>query len=453
MKTTLISNENNEGKFTMDFTADELEKAMAGVYQREKKNFQLNGFRKGKAPRSLIEKKYGENIFVEDAVNDLLNKNYGDSIEELDLRTIDTPKVDFSEISKGNDFTATVTVALYPEFDVKDYKGVEVTKVDDSINEKDIDAEMKTLQQRNGRMVDVDRPAKEGDRVVLDYKGTVDGEEFEGGSAESYPLVLGSNAFIPGFEDQLIGVSKGESKDVKVTFPEEYHEKSLAGKDAVFACTVHEVKEEELPELDDDFAKDTSEYDTIDELREHTAEDLKKQKKDEAEAMMKDQALGKVYEANEIEVPEVMIRDEINSMLSEFDQQLRAQGMSLEHYIDYMGTTAEDFRANMKDDALKRVKTRMIVEKIADLENIQAEEEDVDKQLELLAIQYGMKLEDIKKVVGGQNLDYIKNDVRMKKAVDFIFDNAVLVDPPEEEETEDQEEKPEENEAAEGKEE
>lgn len=440
MKATLISNENNEGKFTMEFSADQLEKAVVGVYQREKKNFQLDGFRRGKAPRSLIEKKFGENIFVEDAVNDLINQEYPKAIEELELRVIDSPKVDFTPVEKGNDFTATVTVALYPEFDIDNYKGIEVVKIDGTVTEEDIDKEMKALQKRNGRMVDVDRPAKEGDRVMLDYNGTVDGEAFEGGSATNYPLLLGSNTFIPGFEKQLEGASKGEEKDVVVTFPEEYHEKSLAGKEAVFACKINEVKEEQLPELDDEFAKDTSEFDTIEELRNNTAEELKSRIADEAETQMKDEALRKVYEANDIDVPDVMINDEVNNMMAEFDQQLRAQGMSLEHYIDYMGQKTEEFKAGMKDDALRRVKTRMIIGKIVEQENIEASAEDVEKELEMLATQYGMQLEDVKKAIGEQNISYMENDVKMKNAVDFIYENAVFVDAPEEKETEESEE-------------
>ena len=440
MKATLISNENNEGKFTMEFSADELEKAVVGVYQREKKNFRLDGFRRGKAPRSLIEKKYGENIFVEDAVNDLINREYPKAIDELELRIIDSPKVDFTPVEKGNDFTATVTVALYPEFDVTDYKGVEVVKVDSTVTEEDIDKEMKALQKRNGRMVDVDRPAKEGDRVMLDYNGTVDGEAFEGGSATNYPLLLGSNTFIPGFEKQLEGTSKGEEKDVVVTFPEDYHEESLAGKEAVFACKINEVKEEQLPELDDEFAKDISEFDTIEELRNNTAEELKTRIADEAKTQMKDDALRKVYEANDIDVPDVMINDEVNNMMAEFDQQLRAQGMSLEHYIDYMGQKTEEFKEGMKDDALRRVKTRMIIGKIVEKENIEASSEDVDKELEMLATQYGMQLEDVKKAVGEQNISYMENDVKMKNAVDFIFENAVFIDAPEKKETEESEE-------------
>lgn len=426
MKATLISKENNEAKLTMEFTADELEKAVVAVYQSGKDNFEIDGFRKGKAPRSIIEKKYGENVFVDDAVNELLNKEYPAALGQLEIDVIDSPRVEFSKVEKGNDFTATVTVATYPEFEVKDYKGVEIEKTEGECKEEDVVEEMENLRKRNARMVEVERPAENGDMVLLDYAGSVDGVEFEGGKAENYPLKLGSNSFIPGFEEQLVGTSKGEDKDVVVTFPEEYHAENLAGKEAVFKCKVHEIKVEELPELDDEFAKDTSEFDTLEELKKNTEEQLVKSKAAQAENKMKDDALGKVYEANDIDIPEVMIQDEINNMVNEMDQQLRSQGMDLEKYLEYMGKNVSEFRDEIKDDARKRVKTRMIVGAIADAEEVTASEEEIEKELELMAIQYGMELEKIKEVIGTQNIGYLERDIKMKKAVDLIYDNAVI---------------------------
>ncbi|MEA4922249.1 MAG: trigger factor [Eubacteriaceae bacterium] len=426
MKATLISKENNEAKLTMEFTADELEKAVVAVYQSGKDNFEIDGFRKGKAPRSIIEKKYGENVFVDDAVNELLNKEYPAALGQLEIDVIDSPRVEFSKVEKGNDFTATVTVATYPEFEVKDYKGVEIEKTEGECKEEDVAEEMENLRKRNARMVEVERPAENGDMVLLDYAGSVDGVEFEGGKAENYPLKLGSNSFIPGFEEQLVGTSKGEDKDVVVTFPEEYHAENLAGKEAVFKCKVHEIKVEELPELDDEFAKDTSEFDTLEELKKNTEEQLVKSKAAQAENKMKDDALGKVYEANDIDIPEVMIQDEINNMVNEMDQQLRSQGMDLEKYLEYMGKNVSEFRDEIKDDARKRVKTRMIVGAIADAEEVTASEEEIEKELELMAIQYGMELEKIKEVIGTQNIGYLERDIKMKKAVDLIYDNAVI---------------------------
>jgi trigger factor len=426
MKATLISKENNEAKLTMDFTAEELEQAIAAAYRARKDQFTVNGFRKGKAPRSIIEKRYGENIFVDDAVQDLLNREYPKALEELELDVIDSPKVDFDHVAKGEDFTATVQVAVYPEFEVKDYKGVEIEKIDDTCTEEDVDKEMEKLRKRSARMVEVDRPAEKGDMVLLDYVGSIDGEEFDGGKSENFPLKLGSDSFIPGFEDQLIGVSRGEDKDVVVSFPEDYHAENLAGKEALFKCTVHEVKEEQLPDLDDEFAKDTSEFDTIEELRENTKDQLVKSKKSKAENEMKDKALGKVYETNDIDIPEVMVNDEITSMMNEFDQQLHQQGMSLDQYLEYNGKDRAAMREEIRDDAYRRVKTRMIVSAIVDAENVEATEEEIEKQMELLSIQYSIELDKVKELIGNQNLGYLERDIKMRKAVDLIYDNAVI---------------------------
>ncbi|MGI6722608.1 MAG: trigger factor [Anaerovoracaceae bacterium] len=426
MKATLISKENNEAKLTMDFTAEELEKATVAAYQAGKDKFEIDGFRKGKAPRSLIEKRFGENIFLDDAVNSMLNNEYPRALGELELNVIDQPRVEFSDVVKGKDFTATVTVAIYPEFEVKDYKGVEIDKIDGTCSDEDIDAELEKMRKRNARMVEVERPAKDGDMVLLDYTGYIDGEAFDGGKAENFPLKLGSGSFIPGFEDQLVGVKAGEDKDVVVSFPEDYHADALAGKEATFKCTVHEVKEEELPELDDEFAKDTSEFDTLEELKKDTGEKLSKTKAAQAETQMKDNALGKVYEANDIDIPEVMVQDEITNMMNEFDQQLRAQGMDINQYMDYMGKKVEDFRTETRDDAYRRVKTRMIVNAIADEEELTASEEEVEKELELMSIQYSIELDKVKELIGTQNLGIIERDIRMKKAVDLIYDNAVI---------------------------
>lgn len=426
MKATLVSKENNEAKLTMEFTADELEQAVIDVYKKNKDQYPVDGFRKGKAPRGLIEKKYGEHIFLDDAVNALLNGEYPKALQELELDVIDQPRVELGDVKKGENFTAAVTVATYPEFEVKDYKGVEIEKQDGECTEEDVDNEMQKQRERNARMVDVDRPAKEGDMVLLDYTGYIDGKEFDGGKSENFPLKLGSGSFIPGFEDQLIGTKKGDRKDIVLSFPEDYHAEALAGQEATFKCVIHEVKEQELPDLDDEFAKDTSEFDTLEELRNNTKEQLTKSKKAQAENKMKDEALGKVYEANDIEIPEVMVQDEITNMMTEFDQQLQAQGMNFDKYLEYMGKKASDFRSESRDDAYRRVKTRMIVNAIADQEDIQATEEEIEKELELMAIQYSLDLEKVKELIGTQNIGYLERDIRMRKAVDLIYDNAVI---------------------------
>ena len=426
MKATFISKENNIAKFTMEFTAEEFEQAQVKVYQRTKGRFAVDGFRKGKAPRSIIEKFYGEGIFFEDAVNDLVADAYGNALEELNLNVIEQPTPEFSDINKGEGFTVTINVAVYPEFEVTGYKGVEIERVSDEVTAEMVDAEMENLRKRNARMVAVERAAKEGDTVILDYAGFVGEEQFEGGTAERQTLKLGSNTFIPGFEEQLVGVAAGESKDVVVTFPEVYHSEDLAGKEATFKCTVHEVKEEELPELNDDFAKDISEFDTLEELKADKEEQLKKTAAAKAETSMRNAVLEAVYNANDIEIPEVMIEDETEQMLNEFDQQLQMQGMSLDQYFEYLNANKDDFKAELREDAVKRVKTRMIVGAVADAEEIMPTEEDLEAELDLMAAAYQMEKEQIREMVGPQGLVYVMNDVRNKLAVNFMFDNAVI---------------------------
>ena len=426
MKATFISKEKNDVKFTIEFTSEEFEQAQIKAYQASKDKYQINGFRKGKAPRSIIEKHYGEGIFFEDAVNNLFADAYPKAVDELKLEVIDRPDAEFGKLEKGQGFTVTLTVPVYPEIEVKDYKGVEIERVSDEVTEEDVDKELENLQKRNSRMVVVDRPAKEGDTVLIDYEGWADDKQFDGGTAERQPLKLGSGTFIPGFEEQLVGTKSGDEKDVKVTFPEQYHSEELAGKEAVFKCKVHEVKEEELPELNDDFAKDVSECDTLEELRKETEEKLKKAAVARAESQMKNSILEKVYNANDIDIPNVMVEDQITSEMNEFDQQLRMQGMNLEQYFEYLGRKPEEFREELRDEAYKKVKTRMLVSAVADAENIQASEEDINKQLELMAIQYKLDADKIREMLGVQNIGYLEKDVRIQKALDFMYDQAVI---------------------------
>lgn len=426
MKATFISKEKNDVKFTIEFTSEEFEQAQIKAYQASKDKYQINGFRKGKAPRSIIEKHYGEGIFFEDAVNNLFADAYPKAVDELKLEVIDRPDAEFGKLEKGQGFTVTLTVPVYPEIEVKDYKGVEIERVSDEVTEEDVDKELENLQKRNSRMVVVDRPAKEGDTVLIDYEGWADDKQFDGGTAERQPLKLGSGTFIPGFEEQLVGTKSGDEKDVKVTFPEQYHSEELAGKEAVFKCKVHEVKEEELPELNDDFAKDVSECDTLEELRKETEENLKKAAVARAESQMKNSILEKVYNANDIDIPNVMVEDQITSEMNEFDQQLRMQGMNLEQYFEYLGRKPEEFREELRDEAYKKVKTRMLVSAVADAENIQASEENINKQLELMAIQYKLDADKIREMLGVQNIGYLEKDVRIQKALDFMYDQAII---------------------------
>ena len=381
MKATFISRENNDVKFTIEFSAEEFENAQIKAYQQNKDRFQIDGFRKGKAPRSIIEKRYGEGVFFEDAIDELFRENYGKALAELELEVIDSPRAEFGKIAKGEGFTTTITVACYPIVDVKDYKGVEIDKVVQEVKDEDIDKEIEALQKRNARMVLVERPAKEGDTVLLDYSGFVGDDQFEGGTAERQELKLGSGMFIPGFEEQLVGATPGEKKDVTVTFPEDYHAEDLAGKEAVFHCLVHEIKEEQLPELDDEFAKDVSEFDTLEELKNSTRERLEKYAKASEERQMQDAALAKGVEANEVEIPSVMIEDEIDRMIQELDQQLRYQGLSVDQYVEFVGKDAKAFRDELRPDAERQVKTRMLLNGIAEAEKIEVSQEELEKEL------------------------------------------------------------------------
>ena len=426
MKSTFISREKNEVKFTMEFTAEEFEEAIVKVYQKEKDKFQIDGFRKGKAPRSLIEKRYGEGIFFEDAVNNLISLNYPLALDELDLEVIDYPRTELSQTKKGEGFTATVTVECYPEFEVTGYKGVEIEKVPAEVTDEDVDKEISNMADRNSRMVEVDRPVQDGDTVLIDYAGFVGDEQFEGGTAERYPLQIGSGTFIPGFEEQLIGASKDDDVEVKVTFPEEYHSEDLAGKEAIFKCKVHEIKEKEVPAIDDDFVKDVSEFDTLDELKASKREELQKAAEARAEDQMKNSAIEKVFEANDIEVPNVMVEEEINSSLQQFDQQLRAQGMDLNSYVQFMGEDMDKFRESIREDAFKKTKTRMLVAKIVDQEEFEVSDDELKEYIEDMAKQYGMEADKLIETIGPQNVATLGGDLKMRKAVDFIYENAVI---------------------------
>lgn len=426
MKATFISRENNDVKFTIEFSAEEFENAQIKAYQQNKDKFQIDGFRKGKAPRSIIEKRYGEGVFFEDAIDELFRENYGKALAELELEVIDSPRAEFGKIAKGEGFSATITVACYPIVDVKDYKGVEIDKVVQEVKDEDIDKEIEALQKRNARMVLVERPAKEGDTLLLDYSGFVGDDQFEGGTAERQELKLGSGMFIPGFEEQLVGATPGEKKDVTVTFPEDYHAEDLAGKEAVFHCLVHEIKEEQLPELDDEFAKDVSEFDTLGELKNSTRERLEKYAKASEERQMQDAALAKVVEANEVEIPSVMIEDEIDRMIQELDQQLRYQGLSVDQYVEFVGKDAKAFRDELRPDAERQVKTRMLLNGIAEAEKIEVSQEELEKELEDMAVQYQTTADKLKEMIGVENINFLQKDMKIKKAIEFIYDNAKI---------------------------
>ncbi len=426
MKSTLISKEKNVVKFSIEFTAEEFEAAQVKAYNQSKGKFAVDGFRKGKAPKSIIERYYGEGVFFEDAINELLQDGYVQALDELDLDVVSYPEVEPYDPKKGEGLTIEMSVEVYPEVNVQDYKGVEIEKIEAEVTEEDIDEEIESLRRRNSRMVLVDRPVQNDDMVLVDYEGSVDGVNFEGGTAERYPLKIGSGTFIPGFEEQLIGAKAGEPVEVKVTFPEEYHADDLAGKEAIFKCLIHEIKETEVPELDDEFVKDVSECDTLEELRAQKKEELIKSKETEAENDMKNKIIEKIYEATDIDIPDGMLKSESESMMGEFDQQLRAQGMSLDQYLDYLGKSKEDFQEEIKPEAFKKLKTRMLITAIAKEEGIEVTSDEISEEIERIADQYSMEVDQVKGMLGAENLEFMAGDIRMKKAIDLIYKSAVI---------------------------
>lgn len=409
----------------MEFSSDEFDAALDEAFKANRNRYPIDGFRKGKAPRKLIEAHYGAGVFFDDAVNALLSTNYGKTLDDLKIEAIAPPEIDLSDLDAGKAFTATIKVETYPEFEVKDYKGVKVKREEKKILKADVDKEMEILLKRNSRMEVVEGPAKDGDMVLMDFSGSVDGKKFDGGSAEHYPLKLGSNMFIPGFEEQLIGLSVGEEKDVKVTFPEDYGVEQLAGKPAVFSCKVHEVKREEMPTLDDEFAKDVSEFDTLAELKADTKKKLQEKAAEEADKKVKSDAMDEVMKNNDINVPDIMVEDEIDMMIKEFDNNLKMQGMNLENYLKFVEGGMETFRSDISGDARNRVKNRMIIKKIAEQEDFAVTDAEIDEELESLGKQYNMELAKVKEVMGEQ-LDSVKENIKFKKAVNFVSDNAAV---------------------------
>ena len=433
MNTNLISKEDNIAKFTVVFTADEFEDAIVDAYKKNKDKFSIDGFRKGKAPRKIIESNYGNDIFYDEALNGLLNKAYPEAVVELDLEVVANPQLEIGEIKKGDEVTVIATVQLFPEIEVKNYKGLEVTKVASEVTDADVDADLKRIQQSQARLETVEgRKTQDGDTVVIDFDGSIDGKHFDGGNAENFELKLGSGQFIPGFEEQLIGKDAGETVDVKVTFPENYNAKDLAGKDALFETKIHEIKVVVLPEIDDDLASDVSEFETLAELKADVKKNLEKNARDGDETQMKDELLDKLCETNEVDVPASMVEDEIDRMLNEMNQQLAYQGMSLDQYMQILGQTMKDVREGARVDANKRVAMRILIRAVVAKEGIEATEAELEDELRKFAEQYGQTVEQVKKVMGEDNMKFFAEDVKTRKAIDFMFDNAKLVEKKEE---------------------
>ena len=417
--------EKNMAKLTIEVPAEELEKAMQNAYLRAKNRITIPGFRKGKAPRKMIEQMYGKGIFLEDAANALIPEQYSKALEECDLEIVSQPEIDVTQIEPGKAFIFTAEVAVKPEVTLGEYKGLGVPKSETEVTDEEIEAELKKEQEKNSRTITVeDRGAENGDIATIDFEGFVDGTAFEGGKGTDYPLTLGSGSFIPGFEDQLVGAKAGDHVEVNVTFPEEYQSKDLAGKAAVFQCDVKKVETKELPELDDDFAQDVSEFDTLAEYKEDIKKNLAERKEKEARTAKENAAVDKAIENAQMEIPDAMIETQISQMLDDFSRRMQAQGLTMEQYMQFTGLTADKMREEMKPQALKRIQTRLVLEKIAETENIQPSEEEVNEEISKMAEMYKMEADKLKELLGDRELEQMKKDMAVQKAVTLVADEA-----------------------------
>ena len=417
--------EKNMAKLTIEASAEDFEKAIQKVYLKARGRINIPGFRKGKAPRKLIEKMYGTGVFYEDAANDLIPTAYAEALKDCDLEIVSRPEINVTQIESGKPFIFTAEVAVKPEVTLGEYKGVEVEKSDVEVTDEDINKEVDKERENNSRTIDVDdRAVESGDIIKLDFDGSVDGVPFAGGKAENYTLTSGSGSVIPGFEDQLIGTKIGEDKDVTVTFPEDYHEKSLAGKEAVFKCKVNAITVKELPDADDEFASEVSEFETLAEYKEDIKKKLTEKKEKEARAKKEAQAVEKAVENATMEIPDAMIDTQVQSMMEDFARRMQSQGLSLEQYFQFTGMDAKKMHDQMKPEALKRIQNSLVLEAVAKAENIEISDEKVDEEIAKMAEAYKMEVEKLKGIIGDSERDQMKKDLAVQAAADLIADAA-----------------------------
>ena len=418
--------ENNMAKLTIEVPADDLEKALQSAYMKQKNKIAMPGFRKGKVPRQMIEKMYGPEIFYDDAANTLIPKAYSEAYEECELEIVSRPEINVVQIEKGKSFIFTADVATKPEVKLGEYKGLEVDKVSTRVTQKEVDAKIQEEAEKNAREVVVtDRAVADGDEVILDFEGFVDGEAFEGGKGENYPLTIGSGSFIPGFEEQLVGAEAEKEVEVKVTFPEDYHAEELKGKEAVFKCTVHEIKAKELPELDDEFASEVSEFDTLDELKADIKAKIKEQKATDGKRKQEDQAVEQAIKNASYEIPDAMVDTQISQMANDFAQRIQSQGLTMEQYYQFTGMTEEKMNEEFKPQAVKRIETRLVLEAIAKAENIEISDEKLDEEIAKMAEAYKMEADKLKEFMGDAEKKQMKEDMAVQEAITFVVDNAV----------------------------
>lgn len=418
--------EKNMAKLTVEVSAEDLEKAIEKAYQKQKKQISIPGFRKGKVPRQMVEKMYGREVFYEDAANELIPDAYDKALEDCEEDIVSSPRIEVTQIEAGKPFIFTATVALKPEVTLGEYKGVKIGKIDREVTEEDVMAQINAERDNNARNITVeDRPVKDGDMTVIDFEGFVDGVAFEGGKGENYPLTIGSGAFIPGFEEQLVGAEIGKEVEVKVTFPEDYQAEELQGKEVVFKCTVHEIKEKEVPELDDEFASEVSEFETLAEYKEDVRKNLEEKKAKDAETTRENKAVQAAVEASEMEIPEPMLETQQRQMVDEFAQRITMQGMSMEQYMQFTGATYEKLVEQVKPQAEERIKSRLVLEAIARAEKIEATEEDYEDELKTMADVYQMEVDKVKELMGEREKKNILLDLAVRKAAEFVAQNAV----------------------------
>lgn len=418
--------EKNMVKLVIETTAEEFEAGLNTAYNKNKNKISVPGFRKGKAPRKMIEKLYGKEIFFEDAANAIIPDAYAKAAMECELEIVSQPKIDVVQLEAGKDFIFSAEVAVKPEVELGTYKGVEVAKTDISVTDEDVDAEIKKVQEQNSRTVTVeDRAVKDGDIAVIDFEGFVNGVAFEGGKGENYPLTIGSHSFIDNFEEQLVGMNVGDEKEISVTFPEEYHAEALKGKPATFKVAVKELKEKQLPELDDDFAQDVSDFDTLAEYKEDLKKKLTERKEAEAKSKKETEVIDKIVESSKMDIPQAMIDTQVTRMAEDFAQRLQQQGLSIEQYFQYTGLTADAILAQMKPEAEKRIKNSLVLEAIAKAENIEVADEEFEGELKKMADMYKMELDKIKDFMGDAEAKQMKDDIAVQKAVELVVSAAV----------------------------
>ena len=427
--------EKNMAKLTITVSADKFEKAMQGAYIKQKSRINIPGFRKGKVPRAMIEKAYGPEVFYDEAANIVINEEYPQAMDESGLDIVSRPDIEVTQVEKGKEFVFTAEVAVKPDVVLGEYKGVTVTKAEAVVTEEEVDAEIENTRNKQARTVDVtDRPVADGDTVIIDFEGFVDGNPFEGGKGENHSLEIGSHSFIDTFEEQLIGKNAGDDAEVHVTFPEQYHAQELAGKPAVFQVKIHAIKAKEIPELNDEFVSDISEFETLDEYKEDVRQKLLKRKQDTVKGAKEDEAIQKIIDASSMDIPEPMIEMQCENMIQEFEGRISQQGLTLDQYMQFSGSNMNRMKEQVRPEAIQRIQSSLVLEKIAKEEKIEVTTEEIDAQIEKMASVYGMAGEKMKEFLSDEDKENIERNLSIEKAVEIIMEHAVEQEPEEKEE-------------------